>query len=129
MARKAILLVAAVLLSFGACSDPEPAATPEPTRAATAEPTSTREVERIEVTVRAGEVVGGSKRYDIDAGTRVEITVHSDVTDEVHVHGFDEKAEVTAGSFVSIGLVADAPGIYVVELEERKIELLELAVR
>jgi hypothetical protein len=86
-------------------------------------------VERIEVRVSDGEVEGGMERHDIKLGSRVEITVHSDVTDEVHVHGFDKKADVAAGSLVAIGFIADAPGIFVVELEGAKIELLELAVR
>ncbi|MEX2394914.1 MAG: hypothetical protein WD826_10595 [Actinomycetota bacterium] len=131
MRRYVFALLTAALILVTGCIRDEPTATPSATEVVneTSTPRPTREVQRIEVRVENGEVEGGAQRYNVKLGSRVELTVHSDVTDEVHVHGIDESADVMAGSLVSIGFVADAPGIFVVELEERKIELLELAVR
>jgi hypothetical protein len=65
----------------------------------------------------------------IDLGDEVVLVVRSDVADEVHVHGYDERADVKAGGAVRIAFTADAPGLFIAELEERKLKLVELEVR
>ena len=40
---------------------------------------------------------GGIVRQSVNEGDRVVIVVDSDVADEIHVHGYDLKKDVTAG--------------------------------
>jgi hypothetical protein len=56
------------------------------------------------------------------------IVVDSDVSDEVHVHGYDVKKDVTAGGSVRIPLDATIPGRFEIELENRGTEIAELTV-
>ena len=53
-------------------------------------------------------------------GDRVRIIVHADVSDEVHFHGYDLSADVTPETPARIDFVADAAGVYEVELEDAR---------
>ena len=79
------------------------------------------------VSVEEGEVDGGG-RVEVAQGSRVRLTVEADVTDEVHVHGYDLFAEVAPGRPATLEFLADIPGIFEVELEESQLHLLELEV-
>ncbi len=81
----------------------------------------------IEVTVRDGTVTGGG-RYEVALGSEVRIVIDADVADEVHVHGYDQFAEVTPGDPAVLEMTADIPGIFEVELEEAHTAILELQV-
>ena len=59
----------------------------------------------------------------------MRLVVTSDVADEVHVHGYDEKAAVPANGTVELSFTADIPGVFEVELEQRGRRLLTLEVR
>ena len=50
-------------------------------------------------------------------GSPVEPVVAGDVADEVHVHGYERRAFVTAGASVTLRFVADVPGVVEVEPE------------
>ena len=43
----------------------------------------------ITVEIKGGKPVGGIQRATANKGQQVAIVVHSDVADEVHVHGYD----------------------------------------
>lgn len=90
--------------------------------------TTTFDGTRVEVEVRDGEVVGGVQRVEVDTGERVLLVVTSDVADEVHVHGVDITREVEAGGAVDVDFTADIPGVFEIELEERRLQLVELVV-
>ncbi|MGQ0668081.1 MAG: hypothetical protein ACT4PO_00135 [Actinomycetota bacterium] len=81
----------------------------------------------VRVSVEAGDVEGPG-RVEVDRGTRVLIVVRADVTDEVHVHGYDVFADVAPGEPARIEFLADAPGVFEVELEEAGRLLFELEV-
>ena len=81
-----------------------------------------------QVTVKGGKPVGGVKEIDANKGDRVQFVVQSDVADEIHVHGYDIKREVAAGTTVAIDFVADKPGIFEVELEHAALHLTSLRV-
>jgi hypothetical protein len=85
-----------------------------------------RQIDR--VVVRGGQPVGGVERLEYDSGERVRFTVRSDVTDEVHVHGYDISREVTAGGTVRFAFPADVEGVFEVELEQRHVQIAELRV-
>lgn len=78
--------------------------------------------------VSDGQVQGGAPRRDVPVGTVVELTVTSDVADEVHVHGYEIKRPVGAGQTVVVEFTADIPGVFEVELEDHKIKVAELVV-
>lgn len=126
--KRAGALLLTVAITFAGCGgedepEPTPNATDSPRPTATAAGTS------IDVEVTAGEVIGGMKRVRVPLGDTVALAVRSDVADEVHVHGIEEKAEIPAGGGILMRFVADAPGIFVVEFEERGLHILELEVR
>lgn len=80
------------------------------------------------VVIRGGEPVGGVAELEYSAGDQVRFEVASDVTDEVHVHGYDLMEEVRAGQTVSFDFPAEIEGIFEVELEGREVQIAELTV-
>jgi hypothetical protein len=95
------------------------------------EPTTTTEpaTPAIEVRVAGGKVQGGVRREQVRRGDAVVLRVVADVADEVHLHGYDRSADVGPGKPAQISFTADIPGVFEVELEQRKQKLLELEVR
>ena len=88
----------------------------------------TPSVRVIEVSVAGGSVTGPGSRVQAVLGEDLVIRVTSDVADEVHVHGYDERAEVPAGGTVEIPFTADIPGGFEVELEGTGQLLFQLRV-
>ena len=82
----------------------------------------------VAVRVAGGKVVPPTHRVDVPMGQRVRLQVDSDVADEVHVHGYDLKQDVAPGSPATVEFVADQPGLFEVELEEAKLQLVQLEV-
>ena len=81
------------------------------------------------VTVRGGSVVEGASRQRATLNQPVTIRVKSDVADEVHVHGYDERVDVAAGGTAEITFVANIPGVFEVEFERSHKLLFTLEVR
>jgi hypothetical protein len=109
-----------------------PAATTSTTTgpATTAKPTTTADpTPVIEVRVAGGKVQGGVRRERVKLGEAVVLRVIADVADEVHLHGYDRSADVAPGKPAQIRFTADVPGVWEVELEQRKQPLLMLEVR
>lgn len=79
----------------------------------------------VEITM-AGAPVERRVRVEIGAAVRIEVT--ADVSDEVHLHGYDLLAHVSPEAPGVIELVADIPGIFEVELEGAHDLLFELEV-
>lgn len=82
----------------------------------------------IAVQVSNGEVVGGVEKYEVERDAIVEIIVTADVSDEVHVHGYDEFADVAPGQAGTVTFVASIPGIFEVEFEGSGLLLFDLIV-
>ncbi len=80
------------------------------------------------VEVVAG-VVDGPGRIEVAHGDDVAVTVSADVTDEVHVHGYDLFFDVTPETPAEIAFEAGVRGIFEVELEGGHLLLFELVVR
>jgi hypothetical protein len=133
----AVLVVA--LLSLAACGGdddagstttetqtqtqpPPPPPEPPPPPPAPAQPTTVR------VTVVGGVPEGGVVRESTDKGDRVVVLVTSDVSDEVHVHGYDLMSDVAPGSPARIAFQATIPGRFEIELEDRGVQIAELTV-
>lgn len=90
---------------------------------------TTRAGNLITVRVSGGKVEGGFRREKVPLGRPIVLRVVSDTADEVHVHGYNLKADVAAGGMADISFTPDIPGVFEVELEERKLKLLELEVQ
>jgi hypothetical protein len=83
----------------------------------------------INVQVKGGKPVGGIQRATVKKSEMVAIVVHSDVADEVHVHGYDLHKDVTAGGTVRISFRATIVGEFEAELESRKLQIVEFTVK
>jgi hypothetical protein len=134
----AVLVVA--LLSLAACGgdddaastttetqtqtepQPQPPPPPPPPPPAPAQPTTMR------ISVVGGVPRGGVVRESVDKGDRVVVLVTSDVSDEVHVHGYDLSSDVAPGSPARIAFQARIPGRFEIELEDRGVQIAELTV-
>jgi hypothetical protein len=141
-AAPAVLTIATVLTVAACDGDDSSQATGATTTAATTtttisgsstsgEPTTTTEpaTPAIEVRVAGGKVQGGVRREQVRRGDAVVLRVVADVADEVHLHGYDRSADVGPGKPAQISFTADIPGVFEVELEQRRQKLLELEVR
>ena len=80
------------------------------------------------ITVAGGKPVGGIQKLEYTKGDQIRFVVKSDVSDEVHVHGYDIPKDVKAGGQVSFSFPADLEGVFEVELESRKEQIAELRV-
>jgi hypothetical protein len=69
------------------------------------------------------------RRFSVRRGRDVVIVVRSQLTDHVHLHGYDLMADVGPGKPGRIEFVADAPGGFEIELEDRGLLIAELEVR
>jgi hypothetical protein len=105
------------------------AATTTPTTTAGPTTTTRPATPVIEVRVAGGKVQGGVRREQVRRGETVVLRVVADVTDHVHLHGYDLMADVAPGKPAEIRFTADLPGVWEVELEDRKQPLLTIEVR
>jgi len=135
-----VAALCAALLLLSACSDDEttsttttsPATTSSATTSSTATSSSASSTSAtgtvIDLVVSGGSVQGGVQTKDVPLGSDVTLNVTSDVADEVHVHVYDNKAEVAAGGTATMTFTADIPGQFEVELEGAHLKLVELRV-
>ena len=80
------------------------------------------------IVVRNGKPVGGIKEIEVKKGEQIRFVVKSDVSDEIHVHGYDHSTEVTAGGQVRMSFPATIEGLFEVELESRSEQIAKLRV-
>ena len=107
----------------------EAATTTAPTTTAAAT-TAPEEPETVTIRLEVpADAVPEVRRLSVQRGREVELVVVSEVSDHVHVHGYDLLADVGPGQPGTISFTADAPGRFEIELEERGLQLAELEVR
>ena len=99
------------------------------TTTTTTKTTTTAGPVTIRVLIKGGKPVGGIQRATVKKGQKVAIVVHSDVADEVHVHGYDLHKDVDAGGTVRIEFPATITGVFEAELEDRKLQIIEFTVK
>jgi heme/copper-type cytochrome/quinol oxidase subunit 2 len=68
-------------------------------------------------------------RLSVPKDTRLRIVAIADVTDHVHVHGYDLMADVAPGAPAVIAFTADTPGRFEIELEDRGRQIAQLNVQ
>jgi cytoskeletal protein RodZ len=80
------------------------------------------------VRVVNGQPQGGVKTVSFKKNDQVRLKVQSDVADEIHVHGYDLKKDVTAGGSVEFDFKATIEGRFEVELENAGTQIANLEV-
>ncbi|HJL82713.1 MAG TPA: hypothetical protein QGF43_02240 [Acidimicrobiales bacterium] len=83
---------------------------------------------RFEVDVEGGKVAGGIYRFEASVGDLVEITVRSNVADDVHLHVYDLKVPVHEGMPAVLLVEVDIAGVFEGELHGAGFKLFELTV-
>lgn len=96
---------------------------------ATTAATTTAGVETVIKVGYANGTITGGGRQEAPLGSTISIVVTSDVADEVHLHGYDKKVDVTPGAPATLTFTADIPGIFEVELESLGLKLIDLVVK
>ena len=99
------------------------------TTTTTTKTTTTAGPVTIRVLIKGGKPVGGIQRATVKKGQKVAVVVHSDVADEVHVHGYDLHKDVDPGGTVHIVFPATITGVFEAELEDRKLQIIEFTVK
>ena len=84
---------------------------------------------RIRVTVKNGLPEGGPVRATVAKNRRVDLTVTSDVADEVHLHGYNLKRDVAPGQPATITFRATIVGTVEAELEERGVRIATITTK
>jgi len=80
------------------------------------------------VTVEGGAKTGGLDTISVRIGETVRFEVEADVIDEIHVHGYDISVGTIPGEVVLVEFLADATGIFEVEVEGQGIHILDVEV-
>jgi hypothetical protein len=80
------------------------------------------------IVIKNGKPVGGIRDLTYNKGEQIRFKVESDVSDEVHMHGYDIMKDVKAGGSVSFDFPATIEGVFEAELEGRKEQIIELTV-
>lgn len=108
-------------------TEPPATTTPPPPATTTAPPEPA--FDTVRVTVVGGRPQGGVQRATIEQGRDVVLVVRADVSDHIHLHGYDLMADVAPGAPARLRFTADVPGRFEVELEDRGIQIADLQVR
>jgi hypothetical protein len=80
------------------------------------------------VRVVGGKPKGGIAKLEFKKGDRVRFRVVSDVSDEIHVHGYDLMKDVKAGGSVAFSFAGNIDGKFEIELEGAKQQIASLTV-
>ncbi len=81
-----------------------------------------------EVVYSNGTVEGGPQQVEVKLGSMVALTVTSDIDEEIHVHGYDEYLDISAGETTTLLFEARIPGVFEAELEGNGQRLIEFEV-
>ena len=84
---------------------------------------------QVRITVREGRPVGGIRRVTVDRGRRVVLIVTSDVSDHVHLHGYNVFRDVAPGRPARLAFRATIVGTVEVELEDRHVPIARITTQ
>jgi hypothetical protein len=80
------------------------------------------------IVIKDGQPVGGVQQLSFTQGDPIRFRVESDVSDEVHFHGYDVGKDVEAGGSVTFDVPGTDAGVFEVELEQRVVPIAEITV-
>ena len=107
-------------------SEPTPTTSTTPTTTEVTTPTLTEpQVTRWRIDSRDDSL----DRLSVPKDTRLRIVAIADVTDHVHVHGYDLTADVAPGSPAVLEFTTIVAGRFEIELEERGRQIAQLNVQ
>jgi hypothetical protein len=84
---------------------------------------------RVGIVVRDGQPVGGVRGVTVSKGRRVILIVTSDVSDHVHLHGYNVMRDVAPGRPARIAFRATIVGTVEAELEDRRVPLARIVTQ
>ena len=142
-----LLLVLALVLVLAACGNPDatstttatppPSTTEQPTTTlttagtttTTAPPATTTTVAALpRIKVEDGAKTSGLDIISVRVGDTVRFEVEADIANEVHVHGYDLTFETIPDEAILVEFVADATGIFEVEIEGLGLPIVDIEV-
>jgi hypothetical protein len=94
-----------------------------------AAPTTSAADKSFTITFADGKASGDTGRLKVALGDSVSITVTSQSADEVHLHGYDILAPVSANMPAVLTFEAKIPGVFELELEDLGVQLASLQVQ
>jgi hypothetical protein len=106
----------------------ETTTTEETTTSTTATTTEAEKPTVVSIVIVGGAPKGGIVRQSVSKGDKVVLVVKSDVSDEIHLHGYDKSTDVAAGGTARLPFTATLPGRFEVELESRGVQIADLTV-
>jgi hypothetical protein len=80
------------------------------------------------IRIVGGKPQGGVAKLEFKKGDTIRFRVVSDVSDEIHVHGYDLMKDVKAGGGVAFSFKGDIDGKFEIELEGAKQQIASLTV-
>jgi heme/copper-type cytochrome/quinol oxidase subunit 2 len=131
----ALAVAVGLYLVFRPDDTDEPTATPPPATTETATTVTTTAAPpppppaQVRIVVRGGLPVGGPRRVTVARGRRVVLNVTSDVSDHVHLHGYDLMQDVGPGMPARIAFRATRPGTVEAELEDRGVQIARITAQ
>jgi hypothetical protein len=137
----ALVVAAGLYLVLRPDDTDEPSANPPPTTVATGEATTTVTTTappppprppppaRVRIVVRGGLPVGGPRRVTVARNRRVVLNVTSDVSDHVHLHGYDLMQDFGPGMPARIAFRATRPGTVEAELEDSGVQIARITAQ
>ena len=87
------------------------------------------QLQQIRIVVRGGKPVGGVKDVTVPKNARAVIVITSDVADELHLHGYNLKRDLTPGKTARLPFRATIEGTVEAELEERGLPLVRITTQ
>ena len=137
LAVAVVIAVGAVILLSSSGGDEEPAgtnagATATPAATDTAEPGATA-TETPEATPTPKPeppllTQGKVTKIRFEQGQTVRFRVRADVTDEIHVHGYDLMKDIEPGKTIEFSFPAEITGVFEIELESAGEQIGQLRV-
>ena len=131
----ALAVAAGLYLVFRPDDTDEPTATPPPATTETTTTVTTTAAPpppppaQVRIVVRGGLPVGGPRRVTVARGRRVVLNVTSDVSDHVHLHGYDLMQDVGPGMPARIAFRATRPGTVEAELEDQGVQIARITAQ
>jgi hypothetical protein len=108
---------------------PGPSIQQEPTvNAGTTTAAPEKLAHRFELVIEGGALAAGPQRIQVPQGSAIEIKVSTDHADELHLHGYDLKLQLTAGESATLAFSADHSGRFGLELHHSHGEIATLEV-
>lgn len=103
---------------------PEDKARPEDKDGGEGEQRERPELVRLRVLAEQGDV----ESLEYGRGDRVRLLFASDVTEEIHVHGYDIYVDVSPGSPEQVSFAADLDGVFEIEAHGSGVQIARLIV-